>query len=246
MVSNNKIEAVEKTAIFVVEYVLQVMAPELEKRTGKEVAKMSMVMDLEGLGIRQLYAPALSYLTHMIQIAEANYPESVGIICIINAPSIFQAFWKIVKPVIPPRTLTRIHFLGADYKSTLLTLFPPENLPAHLGGLCTCRYQENCVPWAKSKGYTDPNRDEGGYQVKGIPPGGVFNIPFAAREDEMKFFQKNKGPKMTIKVSYLTNQALKRGFFFLENFDPNFKISDAAELVPMEGRSAGSKIHEGQ
>ena len=79
----------------------------------------------------------LSYLNFLIK-----YSETSGTIFIINAPSILyffffliyfetnnnfyfflkksQAFWRFVKPVIPPNTMKKIHFLGANYTVSFL------------------------------------------------------------------------------------------------------------------------------
>lgn len=37
-----------------------------------------------------------------------NYPEMLGRICIINAPMVFKAIWALVKPLLNPRTLSKI------------------------------------------------------------------------------------------------------------------------------------------
>ena len=47
----------------------------------------------------------------------------------MNVPYVFRLFWAIVKPIIPARTLGRIHFLGDNYQEELLKYIPAENLP---------------------------------------------------------------------------------------------------------------------
>lgn len=42
-----------------------------------------------------------------------NYPEMLGRICIINAPMVFKAIWALVKPLLNPRTLSKIQ-VGAQ------------------------------------------------------------------------------------------------------------------------------------
>jgi len=43
-----------------------------------------------------------------------NYPEMLGRICIINAPMVFKAIWQLVKPLLNPRTLSKIQVRGCD------------------------------------------------------------------------------------------------------------------------------------
>jgi len=58
----------------VAEFGFSKITADIAQRTGKEVSRIAVIMDLQGLGIRQLYPPALTYFTHLIQLAEANYP----------------------------------------------------------------------------------------------------------------------------------------------------------------------------
>ena len=66
----------------------------------------------------------------------------MGQLIIINAPTCFTAIWAVIKPWLSPRTLDKITILGManppNHHAALLDLVPPENLPASLGGTCTC------------------------------------------------------------------------------------------------------------
>jgi len=137
-VKQSSVENIEKTMIMVAEITLAVLGAESERACGKPISKISVVVDLSSLGLRQLYIPALSFLTTMIQLLEAHYPETSGTIYLINAPPIFTAFWKIVSPVIPPRTMQTIFFLGTEYKKTLLQYIAAEDLPVFFFFLCVC------------------------------------------------------------------------------------------------------------
>jgi CRAL/TRIO domain len=63
----------------------------------------------------------------------------MGQLVIINVPTSFTAIWTVIKQWLSPRTLDKISILGANqHQAALLDLIPPENLPASLGGTCTC------------------------------------------------------------------------------------------------------------
>jgi hypothetical protein len=63
----------------------------------------------------------------------------MGQLVIINVPTSFTAIWTVIKQWLSPRTLDKISILGANqHQAALLDLIPPENLPASLGGSCTC------------------------------------------------------------------------------------------------------------
>ena len=166
--------------------------------------------------------------------------------CLINTPPIFHTFWRIIKPFIPPRTLKRIHFLGDNYQETLLELFAAENLPAYLGGLCTCRCEDSCVPWPKSPGYRNPNTDEAGFTLVTLAPRAHLDIPIAIRQDELAHFQKSRAQRMSIKCSFSTDKAaVMFGIYFLEAFDTNFRVEEAAEIVPIRQLPSNSQLAEG-
>ena len=85
----------------------------------------------------------------------------MGQLIIVNAPTCFTAVWAVIKAWLSPRTLDKISILGAanphHHHAALLDLVPPENLPASLGGTCTCDggcALSNAGPWmddARSK-----------------------------------------------------------------------------------------------
>ena len=81
-------QAIEGLAVLAAEFFGRVLFPELERRTGSRVSSVAAIMDLGALGLRQFYAPALFLFTGMITLFEENYPESLAMVCVINAPSV--------------------------------------------------------------------------------------------------------------------------------------------------------------
>ena len=65
--------------------------------------------------------------------------ERLGQAVLLNPPSVFTAFWYLIKPFIDERTVQKVHFLHADSshsaREALLTIFPSlDNLEQYLGG----------------------------------------------------------------------------------------------------------------
>ena len=60
--------------------------------------------------------------------------HSVARLAIVNAPRGFTAIWNVMKPWIAKETAAKVSIMGSDYKSKLLEIIDPENLPAFLGG----------------------------------------------------------------------------------------------------------------
>lgn len=80
----------------------------------------------------------------------------MGQLAIVNAPSSFTIIWSIMKPWLAKETVSKIDILGSDYQEVLLRLVDKENLPASLGGECTCEGEGGCDhsfagPWKENK-----------------------------------------------------------------------------------------------
>jgi len=237
------LQIIEKTTIFVAEFIGRMLGAESEQVYGKEMSRVSVVVDLESLGLRQFYIPALSYFTHLIKLSEENYPETSGTIFIINAPPIFQAFWKFVSPTIPPKTMEKIFFLGANYKTTLLEYINAEDLPSCFGGLCTCRCFRGCCPYPVSEGYTDPNADSKGWKVKKFKGIDTFKLPIAIRKTDLEYQQlRTNLSSIPFKIEYETEkQSVSFGIYFQPDFQLDVNMATAlAVLNPIKASNFNS------
>lgn len=59
-----------------------------------------LLVDLDGLNMRHLWRPGVRALLRIIQIVEANYPETMGRVLIVRAPRVFPILWTIVSTFI--------------------------------------------------------------------------------------------------------------------------------------------------
>lgn len=66
------------------------------------------IVDFGFVGLGLGHRHALSHLRAVIGVSEANYPETMAGMVIINAPSIFPFFWKIVKPWLDEYTASKV------------------------------------------------------------------------------------------------------------------------------------------
>ncbi|XP_075751249.1 SEC14-like protein 4 isoform X2 [Rhipicephalus microplus] len=103
---------------------------------GRRVETMYVVVDMEGFSFWQLSSiEVVSTITEAVRIYEANYPEILEVAYVINAPSLFPMLWNIVKPLLSPRTISKVNIFGKDgWKDVLAARFDVERLPAHWGG----------------------------------------------------------------------------------------------------------------
>jgi hypothetical protein len=50
--------------------------------------------------MRHLWTPGIKTLLRIIEIVEANYPETMGLVLILRAPRVFPVLWTIVRAFI--------------------------------------------------------------------------------------------------------------------------------------------------
>lgn len=67
---------------------------------GKPISTWTLLVDLEGLNMRHLWRPGIKALLRIIEIVEANYPETMGRVLIIRAPRVFPILWTLISTFI--------------------------------------------------------------------------------------------------------------------------------------------------
>uniref|UniRef100_A0A672I7T6 SEC14-like protein 1 n=1 Tax=Salarias fasciatus TaxID=181472 RepID=A0A672I7T6_SALFA len=103
------------------------------------------LVDLEGLNMRHLWRPGVKALLRIIEVVEANYPETLGRLLILRAPRVFPVLWTLVSPFIDENTRKKfLIYAGNDYQGPggLLDYIDKEIIPDFLGGECMCEVPE--------------------------------------------------------------------------------------------------------
>ncbi|XP_068205742.1 SEC14-like protein 1 isoform X2 [Palaemon carinicauda] len=115
------------------------LTEEATSSQGRPVTTWTLLVDLEGLNMRHLWRPGIRTLLKIIEIVEANYPETMSCVLIIRAPRVFPILWTLVSTFIDDNTRSKFLFYGGnDYQGTggLIDFMPKENIPDFLGGDC--------------------------------------------------------------------------------------------------------------
>jgi len=108
-------------------------------------------VDLQGFSLSQFWQMK-SLIRSSFQISQDYFPETMGQLAIVNAPSSFTLIWSMVKPWLSKETAEKIDVFGSDYKDRLLKLIDADCLPSTLGGTCECKDEGGCQlsgagPW---------------------------------------------------------------------------------------------------
>ncbi|XP_072289738.1 SEC14-like protein 2 [Eucyclogobius newberryi] len=104
------------------------------ERLQRNVESITMIYDVEGLGLRHLWKPAIETYGEILQMFEDNYPEGLKRLFVIKAPKLFPVAYNLVKHFLSENTRQKIHILGANWAEVLLKYIEAEELPAIYGG----------------------------------------------------------------------------------------------------------------
>jgi hypothetical protein len=105
-------------------------------KSGHHIDQGTSIIDLKGVPLSQ-FNQVRKVLSSVSSIASNYYPETMGKMFIINAPTLFTAIWTIIKGMLDEATVAKIKVLGSSYQSELLDVIPAENLQVQFGGKCT-------------------------------------------------------------------------------------------------------------
>jgi len=116
--------------------------PERHNLSPTEVFKSTMILDMTDFGIQHItHKPTLDASVQYIQFYEANYPEVLRRMFIVNAPKLFGILFNLVKPFLNGTTFSKIMFLGPSdspqTRNALLAEIDADQLPACYGGTIT-------------------------------------------------------------------------------------------------------------
>jgi len=158
------------------------LTEESAHRLNKPISTWTMLLDLEGLNMRHLWRPGVKALLHIIEICEANYPETLGRVLIIRAPRVFPILWTLVCPLIDETSRGKfLFYAGTDNNRGEQFLGP--------GGLKEYLPEERIPDWL------------GGPAATGIPEGGLVPKSFYMSPQEFEKDQ-SPGPHLTDSSCY--------------------------------------------
>ncbi|XP_038983868.1 phosphatidylinositol/phosphatidylcholine transfer protein SFH9 isoform X2 [Phoenix dactylifera] len=109
------------------EYRDRVVLPAATKKYGRYIGTCLKVLDMTGLKLSAL--SQIKLLTIISTVDDLNYPEKTETYYIVNAPYIFSACWKVVKPLLQERTRRKVRVLQGCGRDELLKIMDYASLP---------------------------------------------------------------------------------------------------------------------
>ncbi|RDX94620.1 Phosphatidylinositol/phosphatidylcholine transfer protein SFH2, partial [Mucuna pruriens] len=125
------------------EYRDRVILPSQSKKHERPITTCVKVLDMTGLKLSALNQ--IKLLTIISSIDDLNYPEKTNTYYIVNAPYIFSACWKVVKPLLQERTRRKVQVLSGCGRDELLKIMDYASLPhfCRREGSGSSRHSEN-------------------------------------------------------------------------------------------------------
>lgn len=84
-----------------------------------------------------LHYSAVAELLTLGSIYEAYYPETLHSAYFINSPSLISKIFLLLKPILAPKTMAKIHCFGTDkeeWRTELLKIIDADQLVPRFGG----------------------------------------------------------------------------------------------------------------
>ncbi|XP_077130375.1 SEC14-like protein 5 [Ranitomeya variabilis] len=109
------------------------------------IRSWTCLVDLEGLNMRHLWRPGVKALLRIIEVVEANYPETLGRLLIVRAPRVFPVLWTLISPFINENSRRKfLIYSGNNYQGPggISDYLDKEVIPDFLGGECMCNIPE--------------------------------------------------------------------------------------------------------
>uniref|UniRef100_A0ACD5X6X3 Uncharacterized protein n=4 Tax=Avena sativa TaxID=4498 RepID=A0ACD5X6X3_AVESA len=97
--------------------------------------KMVWLIDFTGWTLAN--ATPIKTAKDSANILQNHYPERLSVAFLFNPPKVFEAFFKVIKVFLDPKSIQKINFVYKDNEESMKTLYKhidPEVLPVDFGG----------------------------------------------------------------------------------------------------------------
>ncbi|KAF9013290.1 CRAL-TRIO domain-containing protein, partial [Cyathus striatus] len=125
------------------ESLVREVIPAAVRVSGKPIGQSLVIVDIKGFGFSKFWQMK-NLAQQSFKVSQDYYPETMGQLVVINAPTSFTAIWNVVKMWLSKETIAKVDIVGTDYEEKLLGMVDRANLPRLLGGECTCEEAGGC------------------------------------------------------------------------------------------------------
>jgi hypothetical protein len=105
--------------------------------TGYNIETFTCVIDSGGWGMRLATSDAFAFIKGMASVDSDHYPERLGNLVVVNAPSMLAMAWRVIQTFLDDVTKAKIKIFSSNRKEwepVLQSLIDPDQIPAEYGG----------------------------------------------------------------------------------------------------------------
>eukprot|EP01147_Barroeca_monosierra_P007064 gene7064-7644_t len=115
------------------EHVYERLRQQSEKHN-RLIDKFIVVQDMSGWSLRSMHKPLVNMVMETTHIRNANYPQILKKMVIINPPTIIGMCWSLIKPFLRERTRRKVSIVRGKPNEILAQLMAPSELPRMYDG----------------------------------------------------------------------------------------------------------------
>ena len=104
-------------------------------------------MDLKGFGLSMWNRNSIRIVKHFARLASDYFPEILGKMIAVNAPSLISGIWSLIKGWLDEKTRSKISILSSNYRNSLLEYCDIDQIPRFLGGTSDFELSDDIGPW---------------------------------------------------------------------------------------------------
>jgi hypothetical protein len=143
--------------------VLEQLSAEAEAKASNDAAERStgvilnlcIIRDLNGIGWSHLSSDAKAMIKAGLDVAVPNYPDTLGVSHMVNAPYIFHGLWMFIRNLLDANIINKISISSANGLDALSKDLPTTSIPDCVGGQLCMDGQNGAFEFDYSMGLFD-------------------------------------------------------------------------------------------
>jgi hypothetical protein len=104
-------------------------------KTRTIIETVTVVVDVKGLTLSSIGSDFRTMMSGVVTMDQDMYPETLGKILVINAPSVFPMIYAVLRPLLDPITAAKVNIKGTDFKALLEENVGLDCLPSNYHGV---------------------------------------------------------------------------------------------------------------
>lgn len=155
--SMRKVGITVERLLFHYAYITEYMWQEMDT---SDVQTCLSILDVEGVGLRDLVGDVLDCVRQMIGMTGTHYPARSYMIFVVNAHWSFSGIWKMLRVFMHPDTVAKTHVFrksqAGQFHEKLFEIVDRDQIPEYYGGTCQCTQDPGAAheaPWPNTEKY---------------------------------------------------------------------------------------------